>query len=265
VQLSGSEFIRENIHEWKSTFDAGFRSRAFFVIYIEFCVLLVVSTGLRFNRARPSLLLLTLGFWVLTIVAVRHIPWFVIAGCYLLAGLFEGSPINRDTWYRTRIPTRAVWAILSSLLLLAGANISATHGNVRGLKVGFENGASLNPTALAFIEDTNISGNVFNSYGFGDQLVYHFYPRIRVAMDSRLDAYGSTAYLEFRRLTGMKLDQLGAPKELLDYLEAYAVQTIVTRPREYTNWSRKGHKDALTGAGWREAYRDRETVILTRR
>ena len=253
--LSESDFIRQNISEWQSVFYPTFREQRFFTVYAVFSVALFLAIATAFRRLRPSLLLLALGFWILTIIAVRHIPWFVIMGCYVLANVSKGTITAKPGGLRARNPNQTARAVLLSVLLLAGAVIGATHGNVRGVKTGFENRAPLGPKALRFIEREDLRGNVFNSYAHGDQLVYHFYPRLRVAMDSRLDAYGAEAFLEFRRLSGKDLHLLGEPQELLDFLGTHDVRTIVTRPLEYGNWAKKGHTRALDGAGWRVVYR----------
>ncbi len=250
VELSRSEFIRQHIIEWRSSFYPLFWDQRFFAVYLLLSAGAFIAVGIGIRRLTPSLVALVLGSWLLTVDVVRHIPWFVIFSCYALAHLFVGRAARGAGWL--------------SCLALAGTLVVFLYGNVRGVRPGFENMAPLQPAVLEFMRAMHLSGNVFNSYSYGDQLAYHFFPEVRIAIDSRVDAYGAEAYLKFRRLSGRNAELLGEPQELLDFLREYDVRAIVTRPREYTSWVHKGHADALSGEGWAEVYRDARTVILTR-
>src|SRR5262249_24986434 len=146
---------------------------------------------------------------------------------------------------------------------ILGAAILVTQvGNTRGQKPGFGDAAPLNRYAIAWLREHDVSGNVFHSYTYGDQLAYYFYPKVRVAMDSR--TYGEKYYLEYTRLEGSNPLVLAEPAEFARYLERYDVRTIVTKPRNMYVWDERGHVDVLIGLGFQIAYHDPGTVILTR-
>jgi len=98
--------------------------------------------------------------------------------------------------------------------------------------------------SLVFVVTLNLTP-VFNSYAYGDQLVYHFYPKLRVTIDSRVDAYGEEYYRAYRRLSGRNELLFAAPTELLEFLDKNQVQTIVVRTHDLSNWVKHGHASAL--------------------
>jgi hypothetical protein len=204
-------------------------------------------------RATPLLLFLAFGF--LATDAIRFTAWLAIAGAWILAHNLRSLELFR----------RRATAVVLALALAAGSGAVLVRGDVRGRHVGFDDAAPMSEAAIAFLQRHGIAGNVFNAFNQGDQLVHHFYPRMRVVIDSRLDAYGEAYYLWYRTLEGRSYRQLGTPPVLLDFLDRHAVNTIVTRPGDLANWSRKGHLAALAATGWRQAYADARTVILRRR
>lgn len=256
VSLSSSEFIRESIAEWHPLTHPNFRRMPFMAVHLAFSLALLGAMLGGWRRLRPSLIVLLLPFWLLTFDAIRHLTWFVLVGTYVLAHTLE-TPSERG---------RSGWlpALATSLLLLLGTAVVAVQGNVRGKPFGIARDTPLTQEAVAFLREKQVAGHVFNTYEYGDQLVYHFWPAVHVAMDSRLDAYGPEHYREHRRLSGRVLDLLDAPDELLAHLDRYGVDWVVSRPFDVANWRRAGYLDRLLAAGFEEIYRDRTTVILKR-
>ena len=156
-------------------------------------------------------------------------------------------------------------ALVTAALLLIATAVVSTLGNVRGLHVGIAAAAPLNSQALEFLREHELEGNVFNSYEYGDQLVYHFWPRVHVAMDTRLDAYGASYYHEHQRLSGRLQFRLDNADELIDFLDRHRVDVIVSYPFDVKNWLRTGYAERLAEAGFLAIYRDNTTTILERR
>jgi hypothetical protein len=256
AQISGKDFIRANIWEWQSPFHPRFHGEPFQIIFWGITALIAVATAMGRNRVRATPLFLVLVFFGLALSTMRHIAWFEIMGAYFLA---HTLPVTLDS-QRWKI----TGAIVVALVLFAGTTAVATRGNTLGRRPGFWNDAPMNPEVIQFIRDTGISGNVLHHYNYGDQLAYHFYPTIRVVMDTRADAYGEKHYMQFRRLSGGNPALQGEPSELVDFVEKYDVRAIVTEHLNIYVWFNLGHAEALKKLGFVGAYRDRKTVILTR-
>ena len=255
VEFGGADWLRDNFVEFGSTFGPRTRGAAYFWVYIVYLGILAVSVARGFRRLDgASLLLLGLFGWM-SADAIRFTAWFAIAGTYAMAHAVasERSPAH----------TRKI-ALAGSLALTLGIVVAALHGDVRGHRIGFRNEAPMSPEALVFVREAGISGNVFNTFSHGDQLIHAFYPEIRVVIDSRVDAYGKAYYLLYRSLAGRSFDALGSPGELVAFLDRWRVATIVTRPLDFKNWQDKGHADALSRAGFGLAYSDATTLVLRR-
>lgn len=57
--------------------------------------------------------------------------------------------------------------------------------------------AALPVAAVQFIKEHNISGRVFNKYGYGGYLIFEFYPDQKVFIDGRADMYGDDFVKEY--------------------------------------------------------------------
>ena len=57
--------------------------------------------------------------------------------------------------------------------------------------------------AVEFLQDEQISGNMFNNDEFGDYLIYAAYPEYRVFMDGRSDMYGVDHVRQYIKVRGL--------------------------------------------------------------
>jgi len=119
---------------------------------------------------------------------------------------------------------------------------------------------ALTDASIEFIQKNKISGNVLNSYNLGDQLAYHFYPTIRISIDSRIDMYGEKLYKKNRRL-----NRHGFNSELLEFLNKYKIATIIMTRRKYDKrFSKATPQKKNKDYGWKIVYYDEKVVILRR-
>jgi hypothetical protein len=254
--FSQADYLREHIVEFGSTFGERVRAQPYFKVYLAYLAVVLVSFLVGRRRVTATSLLLCLCFGCLSTDAVRFTAWFAIVGAHALAHNLAGLAATRA---RRRVVASAL-----AMALAAGTAVVAARGDVRGKPIGFRDMSPMSPGAIEFIRQAGIAGNVFNTFSHGDQLVYHFYPTIKVAIDSRIDAYGEAYHLRYRSLCGRSYKLLAPPQELLAFLDGYEVNTIVTRHFDYNNWGRKGHVAALLHGGWKIAFMDPSTVILRR-
>ncbi|MCH2171813.1 hypothetical protein MK489_13600 [Myxococcota bacterium] len=255
LNVEASDFIRENVWEWQSLFHPRFRGEPFMFLFITTTLFVVVSGIMGRRKLRAAPILLVIAFFPLALSAIRHVPWFEIMASFFLAHTLGHSEFLR----RQRVPIALVLAVV----LIAGIGYVVENGNTRGRKPGFSNDAPLNPAAIEAIREAEISGNVFHSYSYGDQLAYHFYPDIRIAMDTRI--YPEKYYREFRSMTGGNPRLMVEPEKLRDYLARYDVEAIVTEPFNMRVWEAMGHLPILVELGFTGLYQDRDTVIMRRK
>lgn len=255
-RFSRAGFVREHIVEFAPTFDERIRAFLYWKIYVVYAAIVVLSFVLGRKRIHATSVLMLLLFGYLSVDAIRFTAWFAVAGAYVLAYHLGGRPSGPAA--------RRTFAIALLLALVAGTLTVAEKGNVRGFPVGFRNMAPLSPKALEFLEEAGLEGNVFNSFKLGDPLIYHFYPRARVTIDSRVDAYGEAYYVRYRTLSGRSLKLLGPADDLIEFLDRYRMETIVSRPFDFNNWTVRDHYAGLQAAGWRMTFADESAVVLQR-
>lgn len=254
--LSQDSYFRQNIIEWFPMFHPFIRRYFYFKLYLLFCSTLVFSLIIGWKKVDFILGVLVVVFGYLSVDTNRNAAWFAIIGTYVMAYCLGGLLKTERK--------RMVFNGCLAVALVFGVILVFQKGNVRGKKPGFQRGTPMTVGALNFIEKAGIQGNVMNSYKFGAELIYNFYPRIKVTIDSRVDAYGADYYRRYRQMDGKKWELLGKPEDLLSFLRRYNVRTIVTTPREFLNWKYGGHVKQLVKDGWKLVYQDRGTRILIR-
>ncbi|HEX4824914.1 MAG TPA: hypothetical protein VFV19_11450 [Candidatus Polarisedimenticolaceae bacterium] len=251
AQFSRLAYLRDNIVEFASTFGEQARHTPYFWAFVAYAAILIAVVAFRWRRLDGTALLLLALFGWMAADAIRFTAWLALAGTYAMGKALAGVAGRK-------------LASAGTVLALLGIATVLARGDVRGHRVGFANQAPMSDAAIAFIRDHGIAGNVFNTFSHGDQLVFNFFPKIRVVIDSRIDAYGEGYYLKYRDLCGRSYKALGPPEDLVAYLARYDVRTIVTRPLDLKNWKDKGHVAALEKMGFSLVYGDATTAILTR-
>src|SRR5207302_10490415 len=101
--------------------------------------------------------------------------------------------------------------------LLSGACLLVAYGNLYGGYPYFVPSNRFSPLLVEYLENESLRGNVLNSYALGGELVYRYYPRLRPAIDSRIDIYG-TQYLRY--LQGLGKDE----RAFREFVERYRVR-----------------------------------------
>jgi len=192
----------------------------------------------------------------LALQAVRFTVWFAVAAALVLGANLAGWPRGREAKARLAVALAIAFAI--------GTGVVAVRGNVRGVRVGFDNWAPLSQEAIGHLRAIGARGAVFNSFRLGDQLVHGFWPEMSVTIDSRVDAYGPEYYLRYRALSGRSLKALGPSSDLIAFLDRYRIGTIVSMPFDYRNWTLRDHAEALRARGWIRSFADDSAVILVR-
>lgn len=187
-QFGGENDIHQYIGEWMPTFDArASEFRGFWIAQIAWS--LVFISLLAMHKSLRSIdWLIFIFFTVLAIKAIR----FPVYLCFLLALYLPGG-LSQCPQVLNQ-PNRA-YALLGGVAL-----------SVLLVCVGFGNAASARPfldasntkltnRMVATLKDPLYKGNVLNTMELGAELIYLAYPRLRPAIDCRLDSYGRDYYL----------------------------------------------------------------------
>jgi hypothetical protein len=141
------------------------------------------------------------------------------------------------------------------VVLAACAALLVRLGNVNGAYPYFVVSNRFSPALLDYVEARRFEGGVLNSPALGDELAYRFYPRLRPAIDSRLDAYGSD-------YVGRVLKAQGEEAAFRQFTGRYGVRHVLLPWSEFQQGLARS--PGLQADGWRIVFADHKMVMLER-
>ena len=204
--LSGSEFLNNEA--------------VFF--YKALAVASASALLINVKRIVPAHVLLFVAFFFLSTLAVRNIVLFSIvaaplgvinlraagAAGFLVPGMMRGLRVVATSFFLVVIAYYLV-SIASNDYYLRNSQIA--RSGMGPSEVRYPIGA------LDFIEENNISGNVFNGAGLGGYFIWRMYPEAKVFFDGRWEVYGD----DFMRLNNAALKD---PPTFERLARAYAIE-----------------------------------------
>ena len=245
-QVQGSDAIKGLIKEWLPTFHPLFVvERGFWI----FAVTSVLSTGLlavRWRDVTLTDLALFVAFAGLAMLRNRHIVWFAFVALAVCASVLGRRDIPARVEERLRIAVAA--------LALIGISLCVRFGNARYAFIYESPSNNFTPPMAAELARPDLSGNVFNSYELGSELIYRDWPRLKPSIDSRVDSYGDGYFLAHESLF------LDEPR-LLEFLENQRVGYMLLLRRDFDNNVRNMPHVA---AAWHMRFADLKMALLER-
>jgi hypothetical protein len=263
--LGNSPYTR-GILEWRAPDFASGEFAGFEVLLLVGFVVLAVS------KRRPHLPALVPCIVLLhqSLTVLRYIPLFALCFGPILGWHLDAlpwpRPIPRGRDERRSSPKTLVLDIvdgkparagragpvLLNLVLLALMPALFWFVAHTGLAAPAVSEKGYPAAALRKMDELGLQGNLFNDYKWGGYLLYHAYPRHRVFIDGRADAYDARILEEY-----LKVSRLNPGWR--DVLDRHQVQ-IILWPAEH----------ALTEAlkldpTWEQRYSDDTAVLFTRR
>jgi hypothetical protein len=212
VEFSTDPELQTIIGEWMPTFHTRWMHEPGW--WIAMIVWLASTWWIFWRRKHISAidLLVFLFFSALAAKAIRFPVYLGIVAAYLLGGLQPAS------WAQAQIQVRIFKGTLVLGLVLSG--LVATYGNAYGARPYSYGLYRLGPDLEAALSNPTHQGNVLNSMELGAELIYRAYPRLRPAIDCRVDSYG----MDYYKYT---LALLGSRELFQEFIERYHVRYIL--------------------------------------
>lgn len=156
--------------------------------------LLALVTALAFRRQISAVDGLMLAvFLVLGIKAFRFLVYLGFVTSFLLACAWRDA--FKESAHQRRLLQASV--LLSCLVL----GLASRFGNINGnLPYRSDFAEVLTEPMKKALAAPELKGNVYNSYDLGAELVYRSYPRLKPSIDSRIDSYGDSYFLQHEQL-----------------------------------------------------------------
>lgn len=196
-----------------------------FAGYWGLILILAYFTAVKIKTLRLAEAVLPAVFLILSLTSIRHIPVFAIACAPLLRIYFSGLP--------SAIYSKAVLVIAASLTALALCFKPKFRVDVD------ENAYPAG--AVEYLKKTDFSGNIFCEFDWGEYLLFHLYPRVKVSLDGRYDTVYPAGFIKnsFEFLNS----STGVLPEKTDAVLVYSGRNIPV------------------GRNWRKTYSDKTAVF----
>ncbi len=185
-------------HEWFPTLDARVDDVISHILFRAMLVGTLISYLINARRVPLSHLLLTLLTCMLIAKAKRFTPQFLIINLPLMwLNLHEalGPHLSRLRRWGNRPTWLALAVVMELSLLTILYGVPASLGGRMHEPIGFGTSIYSAPTRMVdFLEENQITGNVFNEMGLGGYLIFRRWPQERVFIDGRTPVYGDRFY-----------------------------------------------------------------------
>jgi len=246
------QFGKENdlkplIGEWHSTLDPMMlKVRGFWIALAAW--VLVLACLIKTRKALRSADWLIFAFFTLLAVKAIRFPLYL---CFLvplyvppaLLTIWPGA-LPEKVWHRTL----SAVATLTLLLCIAFGNANGSYPFLD------HTGTKLSRPMVETLRNPAYAGNVLNSMELGSELIYWAYPKLRPAIDCRLDSYGVAYYKFIFALPFL-------PSELDAFVKRYDVKYMLLSHLIYTQFK---NTPAGQSGRWKVILVDEEAAFLAR-
>ena len=167
------------IKEWKP-FPA---NSWWFIFYFMFVLITIISFIIAYKserKLRIAELAIFLLFAYLGFSSKRSLAVSVIVIAPILANKL--GMLLKDRLKRNLLKDAVFSLVIAALIVFSTTNLNAFN-----LKVSLEEYPA---NAVQFIKEKNITGNMYNDYGFGPFILFSLYPDYKVFIDTRAEVYG---------------------------------------------------------------------------
>lgn len=159
------------------------------LMYLMVLMLSFFAIALSSKPRRPILLILFGITALLPWMAIRHLPFF-----YMTSLVFIGEHAE-NAWNKVKPQKMGgfhwpIWMASLPMVIAAALLIRESGQNPNRIQLlDFEFPIS----AVALLKQNNISGNLINEFEWGEYIIWHLGPQIKVSTDGRRETIYSTA------------------------------------------------------------------------
>ena len=218
-------------------------------------ILLFLSLLINFKKTKPIDWLLGITFASAGAVAVRNLPLFALAVIIPFSSnltllvhklwlLFKGSSLQKKLLIK-----HSVFIIL--ICIAFWQIITTAQKNEFGYKE--DPGAA---KAVDFVLNNNLHGPIFNNFDIGSYLAYRLYPKEKVFIDGRPEAYPK----EFFQNVYIPMQQYEA--NFVKVERDYKFNLIFFSHTDQTPWAETFLKSILQNPDWKIIYLDQTVLVL---
>ena len=229
----------------------------YFIIILAVLSFSWLYVGVK-DRARCSLanLFLSLFFAAMAWLTIRNFAIFAFFALPLTAANLDG-PLRGQSARWLNSSSKIIVAAGALALVLLLVNPAYFFGGGRGaFGIGLKAG---NLAAAEFMRRENLRGPIFNSYDVGGYLIYALYPRERVYVDNRPEAYPAAFFADdyFSLLVN--------ETQWRSALAKHGFNAIVFNPAGRSAAAENFVVQRMLETEWAAVFFDKDILILARR
>lgn len=200
-------------------------------------------------------LLLFAGIGAMAWLQIRNFTLFGFFALPLLAGALTN--VFQEIWAKYRRELAAVsLAIVTLVSFIAfSGDVQKAFPHWRQFGFGLEAGDS---AAADFFKRERLAGPILNNYDIGGYLIFHLFPRERVFVDNRPEAYS----VPFFQDTYIPLQE--SEEAWKRALERYKFNVIFFSHRDATPWGQRFLIQRVQDREWVPVFADKQVIIFLR-
>lgn len=231
-------------------------SKPSFPFFFTAVFFLFLSLAVSYKKTRPIDWLLTVTFILLGFQAVRNLPLFVFA-TFIPFSVFFSLLLQKSEVFLSSFLILKQYRFLLILALVACLFLWQFFSYFSDKTIRY----AIDPSAeraVAFMQKEHIRGPLFNNFDIGGFLIYKLYPKERVFVDGRPEAYPADFF------TNIYIPMQQDPTLFAEVVKKYGIQTIFYAYTDQTPWGNVFISSIVTQPDWRIIYLDEYAIILVK-
>ncbi|MFH1427191.1 MAG: tetratricopeptide repeat protein [Patescibacteria group bacterium] len=227
------------------------------VLIVSYLILLIYSYKKKkgWYKIIDFNLAMAIFFTVIAFMAIRNLPIFALMTLPIIAINLNEIKIKKLAKSYVFLPV----LIIAFYLLVASWLIIDYQGEKRFLKndfgLGLEAGSE---DSIRFFRENELNGPMFNNYDLGSALIFWLYPREKVFVDNRPEAYSVSFFNNIYK------PMMEEDIAWLEYSEKFNIKTIYISHTDSTPWARAFIRNRLLDPEWPLIFFDKYTLIMVK-
>lgn len=228
------------------------------IIYFTISLsLLFLTLFLTITKTKPIDWLLSIFFAIFAIISIRNFPLFVFATfiplvnslSIILEKLF--SLCRKIPYIRNVINKGTIIVVIFLIIIWQIVQVSFAKTVGFGVEEGAKN-------AVDFFLKNNLKGPLFNNFDIGSYLNYRLYPKERVFVDGRPEAYPASFF------QNIYIPMQKNPLVFQKISKQYSFNAIFFAHTDQTPWAGSFIKQMAHNPEWQMVYLDDYVVIFVK-
>ncbi|GIW62135.1 MAG: hypothetical protein KatS3mg089_0987 [Patescibacteria group bacterium] len=229
----------------------GFSKPSFFYLKISI-FLLYLSLFLTIKKTRLIDWLLSISFTIIALLAVRNFPLFVFA---TLIPAARALSLSIDTILYKQMQKKIIYYLASIVVIILGLYQINSTAKILHFGYSMDLGAE---QAANFLIKEKLKGPIFNNFDIGSYLEFRIYPKEKVFVDGRPEAYPASFFKD------VYIPMQEDPQVFAEQDKKYNFNTIFFAHTDQTPWAETFLKAILSNPTWKVVYLDPYVIILVK-